>query len=120
MKKINYKSDFDFFLSLKDAGGKEIPFPDNDFVARFYTTNKANAYMVSCIGGECVNCFNDNGKIHVVVNSPRLGIGVLNAEMHVMLPNGIYSDGVRDLYSPEPLDIELVPGRGDDASDVEI
>lgn len=120
MKKINHKSDFDFFLSLKDAGGKEIPFPDNDFVAKFYTTNKANAYTVSCIGGECVNCFNDNGKIHVVVNSPRMGIGVLNAEMHVMLPNGIYPDGMQDIYDPQPLDIELVTGAGDYPTTAEV
>lgn len=120
MKKINYKSDFDFILRLKDCRGKDVGFPPYDFIAKLYTSVKANAYTVSCIGGECVNCFNDNGRIHVVVNSPRMGIGVLKAEVKVMLPNGIYPDGTQDIYDPQPLDIELVSGRGDCPTQAEI
>lgn len=46
MTKINYKSDFDFILKLKDCADpkKTVPFPDGNFDARFWTSSKANAY----------------------------------------------------------------------------
>lgn len=120
MRKINYKSDFDFFLSLKDAGGKEIPFPDNDFVAKFYTSIKANAYTVSCIDGVCTNCFNDNGRIHVVVDNHNMGVGKLKVDFTAMLANSLYPDGSKRIFSPIPLDIELVSGQGDCGTTAEV
>lgn len=120
MTQINYKSDFDFILVLKDCQGKEVGWPDYDWTAKFYTTNKANAYTASCVGGECVNCLNDNGRIHIVVNSPRMGLGQLNAELLAKLPNNVYPDGTQDVYDPQPLDIELVTGPGDNATEIEV
>lgn len=51
MRKVNYRSDFDFVLRLFDCRGVEVGFPEYDWVARFWTGVKANAYEVSCIGG---------------------------------------------------------------------
>lgn len=121
MKKINYKSDFDFTLRLKDCEGKEIPFPDCDWDAVFWTSSKANAYTASCKGGQCVNCFKEeNGGMHFVFDNHRLGIGTLKWEPHFELPNDIYPDGIQDRFSKEPLGIELVDGQGDCPTTAEI
>lgn len=122
MRKVNYKSDFDFVMRLKDASGKEVPFPECDWDAEFWTSSKQNAYRASCIGGEYVNCFREaDGSIHFIFDNHRLGVGALKWEPHFELPNGLYPDGVQDLYKPDPLDIELVSGAGDcgDTAEVE-
>lgn len=108
MKRINYKSDFNFILRLLDCRGVEVGFPDYDWVARFWTGVKANAYEVSCIGGVCKNCYNDDGTIHVVVDNHHLSPGVLRVEFVAMLPDGIYPDGDERVAVPAPLDVELV------------
>lgn len=118
MKKKNYKSDFDIILRLLVCAGgsderRELGWPSFDWCARFYTSNKANVYVASCIGGVCTNCFNDGGQIHVIFDRHRLGKGVLNVEFYSELPNGIYPDGIQTEVSPQPLGIELIDGRGD-------
>ena len=111
MRKVNYRSDFDFILRLSDCRGDDIGFPDYDWEARFYTRgNRANAYVASCKGGECVNCFNDGGRVHVVVNSPRLGLGELFVDFKASLPNLIYPDEHQDEMAPLSTGIELVRG----------
>lgn len=111
MRKVNYRSDFDFVLRLLDCRGDDIGFPDYDWEARFYTRgNRANAYVASCKGGECVNCFNDGGRVHVVVNAPRLGLGELFVDFKASLPNSIYPDEHQDEMAPLSTGIELVRG----------
>lgn len=111
MREVNYRSDFDFILRLSDCRGDDIGFPDYDWEARFYTRgNRANAYVASCKGGECVNCFNDGGRVHVVVNSPRLGLGELFVDFKASLPNSIYPDEHQDEMAPLSTGIELVRG----------
>lgn len=112
----NYKSDFDAILHLKSCVGdvcKEIGWPDYDWVAKFYTTSHDNIYIASNIGGVLTNCFNDNGNIHVVFNNHGLGSGKLRVEFSAEIPNEIYPDGSQLEVSPQPLNIELVRGRGD-------
>lgn len=114
--KKNYKSDFDAILHLVSCVGdtkKEIGWPDYDWVARFYTTSHDNVYIASNIKGALTNCFNDNGNIHVVFNNHGLPSGTLRVEFSAEIPNGIYPDGSQLEVSPQPLDIELVRGRGD-------
>lgn len=130
MTRKNYKDDFDFILHLysclMDAGGKEVAderkeldWPAYDWTARFYTSSKANAYTASCIGGTCTNCYNDGGKIHIVVNNHRMGPGKLKVEFRAELPRDIYPDGFQRNVIPGPLDVELVTGRGDLPADIE-
>ena len=117
----NYKSDLPAVLKLRDARGNEVLFPDCDWEAVFWAFSKGRTYRASCIKGEYTNCLRrEDGRICVIFDNHNLGTGVLKWEPHFMFPDALFPDGVRDLYSPEPLDIELVPGRGDDASDVEI
>jgi len=108
MKQINYKSDFDFILRLKDGRGNAIGWPDYDWEARFWTTSKVNEFVVSCKGGVCVNCYNDNGEIHVVADNHKLSAGVLNVEFTAEIPNGVYPDDSERIVIPLPLEIELI------------
>ena len=118
MRKVNYKSDFDFVMRLKDASGKEVPWPECDWDAEFWTSSKQNAYRASCIGGEYVNCFREaDGGIHFVFNCHRMGKGILKWEPHFCFPNGMYPDGIQDQFRKAQLDIELVDGDGDDGTD---
>ena len=114
MQRINYKSDFDFILRLRDCKGDAVGFPGYDWEVRLWTPqNKANAYTAACRGGVCENCYNDNGEIHIVCDGHRLGLGQLCAELTVELPNGIYPDGYRKRVEPQLLGIELVNDAGD-------
>lgn len=126
--KLNYKNDFDFILKLatciRHEDGtcekRDVGWPEHDWVATFWTANKANVYVASHKGDMLVNCFNDNGRIHVVFNNHRLGKGVLRVDFHSEIPNAIYPDGIQDLYEPQPLDVELVDGPGDCAGAAEV
>lgn len=120
MRKINYKSDFDFLLKLKDCHGNPLGFPTWDWQAKFYTTSKVNAYEASCIGGECINCYNDKDEVHIVCDNHRLGPGTLNMEFTSIFANDIYGDGDRKVVSPIALDIELVREMGQCVADAEI
>lgn len=123
MKRINYKSDFDFILRLKDCADpkKTVPFPEGDFDARFWTSNKANAYTASCRDGVYTNCFRtEDGGMHFVFDDHRMGKGALHWEPHFKLPNDIYPDNMQDLYRKAALDIELVDGNGDCPTTAEV
>lgn len=124
MSKINHKSDFDFTLRIYECtigpdGQKtrvEMGFPTYDFEIRLYTTNRANAYICSKKGNKLQNCFNDEGKIHVVCDNHHLGKGILHAEFTAFLPNNIYPDGSRKTVEVSHTVIELVDGSGDSPS----
>ena len=124
----NYKSDFDIILTLKTCvrnedgtcSKRDVGWPEHDWVATFRTDNGLREYDASRKGDTLVNCFNDNGRIHVVFNNHRLGKGVLRVDFHSEIPNAIYPDGIQDLYEPQPLDIELVDGPGDCAGAAEV
>ena len=116
VKNINHISDFDFILTLYGENGDSIGFPTYDWEAYIYTAgSKAYKYKASCRGGECVNCFNDNGKIHIVANNHGLSVGVLRIDFISYLPNSLYPDGTERVVQPIDTDIELVSGAGDDA-----
>ena len=123
MKRINYKSDFDFILHLKDCKDpdKAVPFPECGFDAIFWASNKAKAYTASYKDGVYTNCFRtDDGGMHFVFDNHRLGVGTLKWEPHFEHPNDIYPDNIQDLFSKEQLDIELVDGPGDCPTTAEI
>lgn len=118
-KKIYYKSDFDFKLSLttRDSEGnaKVVPFPECDFEVEFWTCNRARAYRASCIDGNYYNCFREeDGSVHFVFDGHRLGIARLQWEPHFRFPNGIYPDGFQDILRHDYLDIELTECNGGD------
>jgi len=107
-REFNYKSDFDIILHIQSEDGEELGFPDYDFTAKFYTSLKCNAYEASCHGGKCVNCFNDDGRIHVVFNDHHLSPGELQVEFRAEFPDGLYPDGLRRTVIPHSLCVRLV------------
>lgn len=120
MRKINYKSDFDVIVRMRDLSGTWNFWPDCDWTMRFYTgDDRINQFVASRVGDTYTNCFLDNKQVHVVFNRHRLGVGVLKMELHLKYPNGIYPDGIRDTYTPEPLNIELVDDRGNEERAIE-
>lgn len=127
MKKINYKSDFDLIATMKcyDTSGKEIEvgFADYDWELDLYTgcgNYAPKVYKVSYIGGKATNCFNDNGKVHIVCDNHSLNIGVLNGTIKAKIPNAIYPDGTQLIVSPLTFAIELVADGGDTPSPIEV
>lgn len=114
MKKINYKSDFDFVLCLKDCDGNVLPFPDCDWDALFWTTKRHAGIYASYRNGICMNCRREeDGSFRFVFNGHRLDPGTLKWEPHFSMPNNIYPDGIQDLFDKAWLGIELVDGPGD-------
>lgn len=123
MKNINYKSDFDFIMRLRDCKDPEktVEWPEGDFEAVFWAASKANSYRAGRRGGVCENCFpTEDGGMHFVFDKHRLGVGTLKWEPHFELANVIYPDGKEDVYSKEPLGIELVDGPGDCPTTAEV
>lgn len=120
MSKKNYKSAFDFVLTITDCDGNDIGFPSFDWIARFYTKSGMGTYIVSSKGGVYTNCFNDAGKIHCVFKGHKLGTGELLVEFVALLPNVMYKDGIQDVYTPLPTGIELVRGKGDCGGSLEV
>lgn len=117
---INHESDFDFLLPLTDCQGNDLGWPDWDWEVRLWTTSPADSYRVGCRGGVPYGCFNDGGRVHVVVNKHGLRPGVLRAKAVALLPNGIYPDGIQRLVRPGTISIELVRGAGDCPTATEI
>lgn len=125
MRKINYKSDFDAVLRLRDCEDpdKFAPWPDCDFEVVFWTSNKARCHTASRSGGTYTNCFaTGDGGMHFVFKGQRMGMGTLKWEPHFALPNGIYPDGIQDVYRRADLGITLIDGEGDcpTTADVEV
>ena len=120
MAKVNYKSDFDFVLSLTDCNGIEIGIPDYNWVAKFYTTSKDVYFEASYQDGVYKNCFADDGKIHIVCNEHGLPSGVLKCEFIAEIPNGVFPDDYERLVMAKPLDIELVRGMATCPHDIEV
>lgn len=128
MRRVNYKSDFDFVLRLwtvlTDSGGaeterRELLWPEYDWTAVLWTGSRANGYTVGCYGGVPLNCYEDGGRIHVVVDGHRMGPGELRVEFRAELPREVYPDGYQRNVVPEPLGIVLTAGRGDVPTEME-
>lgn len=113
MEKRNYKEDLDFIMRLRDCRGEDVGWPSWDWEAKFYTALKPNACTASHKDGVLTNCFNDEGRIHIVLNNHRLSKGILHVDFTAKIPSGIYPDGVKDKVVVMPLDIELVGETGD-------
>lgn len=109
--KINYKSDFDFTLDLKDCNGNDILYPQFDFIGKIYTQTKENSYVFSIKDGVKTNCFIDNGKIHVVCKNHQLSVGNIKIEFLVLIKDELYLPDERKTYNVIPVDIELIQGN---------
>lgn len=106
-REVNFRSDFDLLLELRDCRGELVGWPAWDWRAVFWTWSTANAFEASCIGGVCRNCFNDGGRIHVVFDGHGLSAGELKVRFTAELPSELYPDGGRRLDVPAKLGVVL-------------
>lgn len=122
IKRINYKSDFDFILRINAVGDDgdltEVGVPDYDWEVVLSSGSNcrgmgARTFTASSKEGVMTNCFIDNGNIHIVCDNHGLASGKVHAEMYSYLPNNIYPDGKKRIVAPQPLGIELVVGAGE-------
>ena len=114
MTKINYKSDFDFIAEIEAIGadGNEVAigFPQYDWEIILTTGDccyNSRTYVASYRKGVATNCYNDNGKIHIICDNHKLPVGQLKMEFRSFLPNSNYPDGTQKVVSTYDLDIEL-------------
>lgn len=112
MRKQNFKSDFDFILTLKDNEGNDVGFPDINWELLLLTSSRQLAYTASHQYGENVNCFDDGGKIHVTVDRHEFPVGELLYELTVEIPNEDFGDGSRKVFVKGSTDIEMVNENG--------
>lgn len=110
--KINYQSDFDFLYTPIDCRGETVmfPAPGVDWRVEFRTRDHCRTFTVSCVGGVCTNCFNDNGRIHVIAKDHGLAPGRLVGTMTLLNPNRTYPGGIQRIVDRQPVGIELVTG----------
>ncbi len=117
---LNRNNDLDFILTLRDAEGRDVGFPAWDWTAKFYTNWIDNAAEASSIGGKLYNCFNDDSRIHVVINNHKLDAGKLRVKFTAHIPNDIYPDGEQRVVVAEISGLDLVAGTGDIPTAAEI
>ena len=120
MKRINYKTDFDFFLTLKTSEGTDVGFPSYDWKAYFYTYSRNNGFTASHIDGVCTNCYNDNGKIHIIADNHGLECGELKMDFIAIMPDGLFPDNKRKIFIPSSLGIVLVNGQGECPNKIDV
>ena len=114
MTKINYKSDFDFIAEVEAIGADDnkvaIGFPQYDWEIVLTTGDccyNSRTYIASYKKGVVTNCYNDNGKIHIICDNHKLSVGQLQMEFRSFLPNVNYPDGTQKVVATYDLDIEL-------------
>lgn len=112
MTKINYKSDFDFIATLNgyDDNGNviDLGFPQYDWKLKIKSSGCGRTFIASYIDGVAKNCYNDDGKVHIVCDGHGLEAGVLTAEFISYIPNSIYSNNEQLVVTTAPLGITLV------------
>lgn len=108
MRKINFKSDFDFVLRLRDCAGRDVVWPDYDWSVILWTEDRSRGFIAKCVAGVAENCYNDNGHIHIVADNHRLAPGNIKMEFTAEIPDEKYPDGFHRLVRSENLGIRLV------------
>lgn len=112
---INKKSDYDFLLTLKylDGEGNEVQgFPPYDWELVLFTTSPIEGFHVGYTSGKMINCYQDNDKIHIVLNNHKLDTGQLKGESTIYIPNSIYPDNTQKVVSYHDFGISITKGNG--------
>lgn len=126
MKKINVKSDFDILVGFLAFDGKPVDFMPHSFRGELTTGLSKEAFRFSHTArGDTeeerwVNCHNDHGALHIVVNSHSLSLGQLRLMMEVDIPDSTYPDTIRTVRTEKPLDMLLTNGAGSDITEEEV
>jgi hypothetical protein len=107
---VDLRSAFDFTLTLHDAEGADLPFPEYDFTLHLAVPNRTPCVVASQQGGTLTNCSNLNGSIHVAVAAGHsLPAGPIRATLTSYLPDETYPGGVRTDVVTFDTGISLMP-----------
>ena len=118
MRRINYRSDFRFALSLRNGN---VALSQSPYRKAVLTTTGTNSYEVSRNGDEFKNCEIDElGKLQVIVDNHKLEVGELSIEVTLFIPSTDYSDGIELDPVREKTGIMLVPDGGDAPSELDV
>lgn len=107
MTKINFRSDFDFILQLLDHDGRIIGWPPFDFRVRLWTDTRWRAYEAGVKDGVPYNCYEDDGRIHIVCDNHGLHVGRLHIDFTSLVPDDKYPDANKSVLTPIDTDITL-------------
>ena len=130
--RINYRSDFDFYIRLFDSEGKPVDVSKGIAVDVMLTTGmhdeidddewcpKLAGFGQNGLGfnahydvDNADHCFFDGKKLHIIVDNHSLKPGRLCIELSIKLPRDIYPDGSQRIVEKKETFIELVGHRGD-------
>lgn len=100
--KVNYKSDFSFRLTLKDALGKLLPPAGAEFTLELFTSGRG--IYVPTWHAE------PDGSLTVVCDSHGLDCGKLRGRLTLHLPDTLYPDDEHTEVVPFCTDITLTTG----------
>lgn len=107
MTKINFRSDFDFILQLFDHDGRIIGWPPFDFRVRLWTDTRCRAYEAGVKDGVPFNCYEDDGRIHIVCDNHGLHVGRLHIDFTSLVPDDKYPDANKSVLTHIDTDILL-------------
>jgi hypothetical protein len=118
MQKINYLSDFDLVLTLRDTSGEDIGVPEYAWEVWLYPQGSKSNKKIITSAEEGTAWYADDGHIHLYVENPRnWGSGELRVDFVAHYPNDRYPDGVQDVFNPiDDVGVELVRGVGDESA----
>lgn len=109
--KINYKSDFDFFIMAKGSNGKSLSFKDFDWTLTLSTPSSKSAFVASRKGGVLVGCtMNTRLAPRIICDNHGLDIGKVSMELAVEIPDALFPDKSRRIVSKIESGIYLTRG----------
>ena len=118
-RQVNYKSDFDVLLHVKDVNGNDVGFPEFDFLLTFSTSGQKK-FEAGQVDGVKRGVSDADGDIRVVFNSHGLLTGDLMLEFRADEKNDLYPDGKKLTVMTVPTNITLTADNGEVSTGLKI
>lgn len=119
-RQVNYQSDFDVLLHVKDAEGNDVGFPAFDFFATFTSTGGGKKVEAGQVNGVKRGMKDVDGEIQIAFDNHGLMPGKLELEFQTDVENAIYPDGKKLTVFKVPTDITLTNKQGDESTGLKI
>ena len=119
MRNINYLSDFQVVINIKDADGNIISPPSVPWEVVF-TDEQCKEFHCTFDGSNYVHCIVDGNDIVCFVDNPGFSCGKLRATFIQHVHSDDYCDGTMDLTQPLQCDIMLTKRDSDDSTPITI
>ena len=119
MRYINYKSDFQVIINIKDKEGNIVAPPSVPWEAVFADENCVE-FKCYFDGTNYTHCIVDGNDIVCFIDNPSFTCGKLRCTFYQHIPSAEYCDGVLDLTQPLQCDIMLSKRESDDSTPITI